>query len=121
MLEATLAPFDPASLPSRLAYEFRPIRPRVPSRDLHDLFSFLWARDSEHFEHPRYRLQTALVLQLFYHLGLHPMVALSEGLHYQDTQILLKKHNNVVRFVLVIHLHGRDNFAKSPKHWRGHV
>jgi hypothetical protein len=77
--------------------------------------------DTETFEHSRYRLQNALVLQLFYYLGLHPTVALSEGLRYRDTRILLKKHNSVVRVALLIALENREKFSKSPKHWRGCV
>jgi hypothetical protein len=114
-------PFSPASLPSLLAYEFEPLKPRVSDQDLHDLFCFIWTRDTEIFDHPRYRLQTALVIQLFFYLGLHPKVALSEGLRYADTQILLRKHKNTTRALLVLRLEDRVKFSKSRKYWRGFV
>lgn len=115
-----LEPFSPTSLPSHLAYEFQPLKPRTGDHDLHDLFSFIWMRDTETFDHPRYRVQIALVILLFYHLGLHPNVALSEGLYYRDIKILLKKQNNTFRFALLICLEDREKFPKS-KHWRGYV
>ncbi|KAF2849432.1 hypothetical protein T440DRAFT_519030 [Plenodomus tracheiphilus IPT5] len=115
----SLKPFDPASIPSRLAYGFQPLKPRTLGRDLRDLFTFIWTQDTETFDHPRYRLQTALAIQLVYYLGLHPTVALSEGFYYQDTRLLLKKHNNTVRVLLLICLEGREKFPKTEKHWRG--
>jgi hypothetical protein len=121
MLTTTFQSFNPTSLPSLLASEFRPPKPRLLDQDLHDLFSFIWAHDTEIFDHPRYRLQVALVIQLFFYLGLHPNVALSEGLHYGDTQILLKKHDSTVRVLLLIRLDSREKFTKSTKHWHGCV
>jgi hypothetical protein len=110
--------FSPTSLPPR-AYDFQPLKPWTRKRDLHDLFVFIWAQDVQIFEHPRYRLQIALVILLIYHLGLHPNVALSEGLYYRDTRVILKKHDNQVRILILICMKGRKNFPKS-KYWRGY-
>jgi hypothetical protein len=119
MLTSSIAPFDPASLPL-LAHDFRPARPRVSRKDFHNLFTFIWMRDTENFDHPRYRLQVALILQLFYYLGLHPTGALSDGLRYANTQILLKKYHDVVRVVLLIDLDDQKQCQKSVKHGRGY-
>lgn len=116
---ATTTAFDPASLPSRRAYDFQPLKPRTHGRDVRDLFTFIWSQDTNTADHPRYRLQTAFAILLTYYVGLHPNVALSEGFCYRDTRLLLKKHDNTVRVLLLICLEGRAKFPKTEKHWRG--
>jgi hypothetical protein len=111
--------YDLNTLLSRNAYEFLPPKPQELDSEMKDLFAFIWMRDTEHLEHPRYHLQTALAILLFFYLGLHPIAALNDGLHYEDTLILLKRHENKLRAILLIRLDRRS--LKSPKHWRGHV
>jgi hypothetical protein len=55
---------------SHHAHEFQPLKPQLLEADLHDLFSFIWARDTYSFDHPRYRLQVAFSILLIFHLGL---------------------------------------------------
>jgi hypothetical protein len=112
-----LAAFDLSSLPSRTACEFQPRRPRLAERDLENLFEFIWKHDSYVYEHPRYRLQTALAILLFFHLGLYPTVALSEGFYYRDTTLLVANHNGAIRVLLVVCLDNRHKHQRSAKRW----
>jgi hypothetical protein len=98
---------------SRHAHEFQPLKPQLLEADLHNLFSFIWAHDTYSFDHPRYRLQVAFTLLLIFHLGLHPNVALKEGLYYGDTKVLLTQHKNTIRAILVIRLDNRDENARA--------
>jgi hypothetical protein len=113
--------FSVASLPSLFAYDFQPLKPRTRTQDLHDLLEFIWMCDTEAIEHPRYRLQVVLVILLSYYLGLHPGGALSDGLYYRDTQLLLFKHDNTIRVILILQLEGRKKFRTGTKHWQGYV
>jgi hypothetical protein len=115
----TLASFDATSLPSRTAYEFQPYKPRLTERDLESLFEFIWKHDPYNYEHPRYRLQTALTILLFLHLSLYPTVALSEGFYYKDTTLLVANHNGDIRVLLLICLKDRHKNQTSAKRWSG--
>ena len=100
-------------------HEFQPLKPQLLESDLHDLFSFIWARDTHNFDHPRYRLQVAFSILLIFHLGLHPHVALKEGLHYSDTRIFLTKFENTTRAMLLIRLNSRDGDMRVTQKWSG--
>ena len=101
------------------AHEFQPLKPQLLEADLHDLFSFIWARDTYSFDHPRYRLQVAFSILLVFHLGLHPNVALKEGLYYSDTRIFLTRFENTTRAMLLIRLDNRDENARATRKWSG--
>jgi hypothetical protein len=110
--------FSKLSFPaSHHAHEFQPLKPQLLEADLHNLFSFIWAHDTHSFDHPRYRLQVAFTILLIFHLGLHPNVALKEGLYYGDTKILLTQHENTIRAILIIRLDNRDETARAAQTW----
>jgi hypothetical protein len=110
--------FSKLSFPaSHRAHEFQPLKPQLLEADLHNLFSFIWAYDTHSFDHPRYRLQVAFTILLIFHLGLHPNVALKEGLYYGDTKILLTQHENTIRAILIIRLDNRDKNARAAQTW----
>jgi hypothetical protein len=100
---------------SHHAHEFQPLKPQLFKADLHDLFSFIWARYTYSFDHPRYRLQVAFSILLIFHLGLHPNVALKEGLFYGDTKILLTRYKNTIRAILIIRLDDRNEHARAAQ------
>lgn len=102
---------------SHRAYEFQPLKPQLLEADLHDLFSYIWARDTHSFDHPRYRLQVAFSILLIFHLGLHPNVALKEGLYYRDTKIFRTRYEGSIRAILIIHLHNRDENSRAAQTW----
>lgn len=116
----SVKPFDFNILPSRQAHEFQPSKSQLNVSDLHNLFSFIWAKDPYNYDHPRYRIQVALVLLLYFHLGLHPRAALSEGLYYGDTKLLFTYHDNAMRVVLLICLKDRKRFPNSIQ-WAGYA
>ena len=101
------------------AYEFQPLKPQLLEADLHDLFSFIWARDTYSFDHPRYRLQVAFSILLIFHLGLHPNAALKDGLYYNDTKIFLTRHEDTTRAMLVIRLDNQDEDTQLSRKWSG--
>jgi hypothetical protein len=113
--------FNFSSLPSRDAYEFQPLTPRLHESDLHNLFAFVWARDSYNFEHPRYRIQIALSILLIVYAGLNPKAALKEGLYYRDTKLLFTQQNDELRFLLLICLNDHKNVSSSARRWGGYV
>jgi hypothetical protein len=100
------------------AHEFQPLKPQLLEADLHNLFSLIWARDTHSYDHPRYRLQVAFSILLIFHLGLHPNVALKEGLYYSDARIYLTRFENTTRAMLLIRLDNRDENAPTRK-WSG--
>jgi hypothetical protein len=106
--------YDFNTLLSRNAYKFLPPKPQELDSETKVLFAFIWMRNTEHLEHPRYRVQTALAILLFFYLGLHPIAALNDGLHYEHTSILLKRHENKLRAILLVQLDRRS--PKSLKH-----
>ena len=114
-----LTTFDPRSLPSRAAHEFQPCKPRLIERNFESLFEFIWRHDSHDYKHPRYRLQIALTILLFFHLGLYPTIALSEGFYYRDTKLLVTKYNGAMRVLLIVCLNDRRKFQNSGKRWSG--
>ncbi|KAF2023142.1 hypothetical protein EK21DRAFT_119046 [Setomelanomma holmii] len=99
-------------------HEFRPLKPQLDEANLSSLFAFIWAKDNHNYDHPRYRIQIAFTLLLFYQLGLHPNVALKHGLFYNDTQILLCRRNNEIRVLLLITFQDRTRFSKPAERWR---
>jgi hypothetical protein len=101
------------------AYEFQPLKAQLLEADLHDLFSFIWARDTHSFDHPRYRLQVAFSILLIFHFGLHPNAALKDGLYYKDTKIFLTRHEDTTRAVLVIRLDNQDEDTRPSRKWSG--
>jgi hypothetical protein len=101
------------------AHEFQPLKPQLLEADLHDLFSFIWARDTYSFDHPRYRLQVAFSILLIFQLGLHPNVALKEGLYYSDTKIFLTRLKDTTRAILVIRLDNWDKDTRVFRKWSG--
>jgi hypothetical protein len=113
--------FDIDILTSQRAYEFQPHKSQLRESDLHDLFTFIWARDQHNFDHPRYRVQVALSLLLIFHLGLHPKAAFNEGLYYRDTNLLLTRRNGELRVVLLICLKNRHKVSRSSGRWTGCV
>jgi hypothetical protein len=78
MNTSQLPRFEFASFTSSQVYTFLPPRPHQFKAEIDDLLSFIWSRDSELLDHPRYRIHTALVILLYLYLGLHPNVALNE-------------------------------------------
>lgn len=106
-------------LPSRFAHVFQPHKPQLCESSIEELFSFIWAQDPYNWDHPRYRLQTALAILLFYHLGIYPTVALSEGFYYRDTKLLATKQGDALRFLLLVCLRGRKTLFNSQKRWGG--
>lgn len=113
---ASVTPFNPTTLPHK-AYEFQPRKPRLSLPGLKALLLFLWKYDLYDYEHPRYRLQTALSLHLIVYLGLQPLAGLVEGLFYGDTKLLVAYQNGKRRIVLVIRLNARDKH--QAKLWEG--
>jgi hypothetical protein len=101
------------------AYKFQPLKPQLLEADLHDLFSFIWARDTYSYDHPRYRIQVAFSILLIFYLGLHPNVALKEGLYYSDARIFLTKLDDTTRAMLHIRLDNRDKNARVNQKWSG--
>ena len=112
-----MAFFDPTLLPSRAAHEFQPLKPQLLSSDFNDIFDFAWLRDEFVFTHPRERLQVLLALLLMFHLGLHPTVALSEGLFYKDTTLLASDHSGTLRVLMIICLKERQKNKRSAERW----
>jgi hypothetical protein len=101
------------------AHKFQPLKPQLLEADLLDLFSFIWARDTYGFDHPRYRLQVAFSILLIFHLGLHPNIALKEGLYYSDTKNFLTRLEDATRAILVIRLDNRDEDTRVSRKWSG--
>jgi hypothetical protein len=104
-----------ALFPTRSAHVFQPHKTSLTESALDDIFSFIWACDPHNYEHPRYRVQTALTSLLIYHLGMHPTVALGEGLYYRDTTLLITKQGDALRVLLLICLRGRKNLYNSEQ------
>lgn len=99
--------FVPDLFPSRTAYKFQPLKPQLREQSLENFFEFVWKHDPYKYEHPRDRLQIVLAILLFFHLGLHPIVALSEGFYYGDTTLLTTNRGGDLRVVLLIRLNRR--------------
>jgi hypothetical protein len=52
-------------------------------------------------------------------LGLHPNVALKEGLFYGNTKILLTQYETTIRAILIIDWMIAMNMREQPKHGAG--
>jgi hypothetical protein len=106
-------------LPSRAAHEFQPSKPKLDQTRLDDIFDFAWRRDSFVHSHPRERLQILLALLLMFHLGLHPIFALSEGFLYKDTTLIACDYSGSLRVFLIICLRDRQKNKRSACRWAG--
>jgi hypothetical protein len=103
--------------PASHAHEFQPLKPQLLEADLHDLFSYIWARNTHSLDHLCHRLQVAFSILLIFHSGLHPNVALKEGLYYRDTQIFLTQYENNIRAIPVIRVDNRNENARAAQTW----
>jgi hypothetical protein len=98
------------------SYHAFKFQPQLHGADLDNLFSYIWARDTQSFDHSHHRLQVAFSILIFY-LGLHPNIALKEGLYYRNRKIFLTQYKSCVRAILIIRLHDRDENARAAQAW----
>lgn len=98
--------------------DFEASQPRLREADLHHLLSFIWAQDSHNYDHPRYRIQVALAILLYYYLGIHPDAALKNGLYYEDVEVVVTQQNGNIRVVLLVDFQKRGTFTETAPQWQ---
>lgn len=91
-------------LPSPFAHVFQGHGTQLTLTALIGLFTFLWAKDDYHFEHPRYRLQVAFAILLNFHFGLVPTAV--RELRYRDVKVMIRSDQGGVRVLCVIQYKG---------------